>query len=114
MKQKMKNNDSFCVNIPQKGLWHNLSINRTAYLLILPALFLVLLLCYLPFGGLLLAFKDYNIVDGILGSPWVGFNNFIECFTQPNMLIAHYHNPGYNCGAYFVLVKQYVPMERHR
>ncbi len=88
MKQKMKNNDSFCVNIPQKGLWHNLSINRTAYLLILPALFLVLLLCYLPFGGLLLAFKDYNIVDGILGSPWVGFNNFVECFTQPNMLIA--------------------------
>lgn len=88
MKQKMKNNDSFCVNIPKKGLWHNLSINRTAYLLILPALFLVLLLCYLPFGGLLLAFKDYNIVDGILGSPWVGFNNFVECFTQPNMLIA--------------------------
>ncbi len=88
MKQSMKAEDSFCVNIPKKGLWYNLSVNKTAYLLILPALVLVLLLCYLPFGGLILAFKDYNIVDGILGSPWVGFDNFVECFTQPNMLVA--------------------------
>ena len=25
--------------------------------------------------------KDYNFRDGIFGSPWVGFDNFIEFFT---------------------------------
>ena len=27
-------------------------------------------------AGIVLAFKKYNYVDGIYGSPWVGFDNF--------------------------------------
>ena len=72
----------------KKGFVYNLMAHKTAYLLILPALITVLVLGYVPFLGLVLAFKDYNVLDGILNSPWVGFDNFRECFCQPNMLKA--------------------------
>ncbi len=37
---------------------------------------LVLLFNYVPMFGIVIAFKNYNYTDGILGSPWVGFDNF--------------------------------------
>ena len=42
----------------------------------LPVAAWFLLFCYLPMGGIVLAFKDFNYRDGILGSPWQGFKNF--------------------------------------
>ncbi len=44
--------------------------------LILPAAILVFIFSYLPMGGAIIAFKDYNVQDGIFGSPWVGLRNF--------------------------------------
>lgn len=40
---------------------------------------------YIPMLGLVIAFKDYNFADGILGSPWVGLDNFRYLFTNPQM-----------------------------
>lgn len=53
------------------------------YMMMAPGLFLIGLLFYLPMPGVILAFKDYNPVDGILGSKWVDplFKNF-EFFFQ--------------------------------
>jgi len=62
--------------------------NKYAYILILPALLFVTIFSYLPLLGIILAFKNFNIFDGIMGSPWVGFDNFKEVFIQPSMLKA--------------------------
>lgn len=35
-------------------------------------------------GGIVLAFKKYNMRLGILGSPWVGFDNFMRFFQSYN------------------------------
>ena len=51
-------------------------------LAILPTLFVVLF-CYVPMGGIIIAFKDYNYRDGIFGSPWIGFENFKFMLTTP-------------------------------
>ena len=48
--------------------------------LILPVAY-ILIFAYWPMFGLQIAFKKFNIVQGIWGSPWVGFKNFIKFFN---------------------------------
>lgn len=53
-------------------IWHN----RSYYMMALPALIVIFLFCYLPYPGIIIAFKNYNPMDGIFGSPWSGMKNF--------------------------------------
>lgn len=50
------------------------------YLMVLPALVFLLVFKYAPMYGVVIAFKDYNVMQGILNSPWVGFQYFRELF----------------------------------
>lgn len=52
------------------------------YLMIVPALVYVLLFHYGPMYGITIAFKDFSARKGILGSPWVGFENFQRLFSS--------------------------------
>jgi putative aldouronate transport system permease protein len=54
----------------------NLQTNMTLTLMALPGILMLLVFAYLPMVGLVIAFKDYRFADGILGSAWVGFENF--------------------------------------
>jgi len=45
-------------------------------LMALPGVLMLLVFAYLPMIGLVIAFKDYKFADGILGSAWVGLENF--------------------------------------
>jgi len=62
--------------------------HRVALLMLLPALAAIFVFNYLPLFGIVIAFKDFNILQGIWGSPWVGFQNFKQIFIQPEMLKA--------------------------
>lgn len=46
------------------------------FLMMAPGLVYLFINNYVPMAGLVVAFKNYNMVDGIFGSPWVGFKNF--------------------------------------
>lgn len=39
---------------------------------------------YIPMGGIVIAFKDYSIRKGILGSDWVGLKYFVQFLTSPS------------------------------
>jgi len=54
---------------------------RARYLLILPFLAFLGTFKYAPMYGLVLAFKDYKVRKGILGSPWAGFEHFEMLFS---------------------------------
>ena len=58
------------------GFLQDLRSNRMYLLLLLPAVLYVLIFCYIPMGGVVIAFKNYNYSSGILGSAWVGMKNF--------------------------------------
>ena len=53
------------------------------YVLLLPALVGLLLFSYGPMYGIVLAFKEYNPLSGIIGSPWVGMKHFNRFFRSP-------------------------------
>lgn len=62
--------------------------NRMTYTLLIPGLVWLIIFAYMPMGGLSLAFKDYKANLGILGSPWVGLENFKYVFRDPTFIDA--------------------------
>lgn len=52
------------------------------YAFLLPSLVILILFSYVPMYGLQLAFREYNPIMGITGSPWVGFEHFVRFFNS--------------------------------
>ncbi|HQY91013.1 MAG: ABC transporter permease subunit [Caldilinea sp.] len=53
------------------------------YLIMLPGLLYFVVFKYVPMANAVIAFKDYNVVAGIWGSPWAGFKYFELFFNNP-------------------------------
>lgn len=56
--------------------------NIPLWTMFIPVVAFYLIFKYTPMLGLVIAFKNYNFHDGIWGSPWVGWENFNNLFTQ--------------------------------
>ena len=82
---------SFAANRPLTKFerW-KMNFKRRGWILlfILPALIYVLIFCYGPMYGILIAFQDYMPGDQILGPNtfWVGWENFQTFFANPNFV----------------------------
>lgn len=57
--------------------------NKALYVFLLVILAYFILFHYLPMFGLVMAFEDYSPVKGVLGSKWVGLDNFLQFFSGP-------------------------------
>jgi putative aldouronate transport system permease protein len=71
------------VERPHLSLNRRILNNLDLYILILPALAVLVIFRYLPLYGAQIAFRDYNILEGITGSPWVGLKHFKALFASP-------------------------------
>lgn len=63
-------------------LWKEVRKHYVLFFFILLPLIHILLFCYKPMYGIILAFKDYDFGLGILGSKWVGFRHFQKFFRS--------------------------------
>ncbi|MDR1599743.1 MAG: ABC transporter permease subunit [Oscillospiraceae bacterium] len=54
------------------------------YVMLAPSLILILVYAYGPLFGLSIAFKEYDIARGVMGSPWAGLAKFRYLFKNPN------------------------------
>ncbi len=66
----------------RRTLARDLARNRHIYLMLLPVLLYYLVFHYLPMYGAAIAFQDFNPVKGVLGSKWVGLQNFQDFFSS--------------------------------
>ncbi|WP_246079240.1 ABC transporter permease [Paenibacillus piri] len=57
---------------------------RVLYFMLLPGLLYFLIFHYVPMYGVVLAFKNFKIMQGIMASPWVGLDHFHKVFSDPN------------------------------
>lgn len=62
--------------VKKKSIWTNWRL----YVMCLPAVVYLLLFNYKPMYGIIIAFKNYSMRKGIMGSPWIGFANFQRLF----------------------------------
>ena len=56
--------------------------NFALYALTVPGILFFLVFSYIPMGGLVIAFQDFNVVRGIFGSKFAGLANFKFLFTS--------------------------------
>lgn len=68
----------------RKRLKKDLQDHWQLYLMALPVIIYFLLFNYAPMAGIVMAFQKYSMRKGILGSDWIGFDNFIRFFSSPN------------------------------
>jgi len=54
------------------------------YMLLIPAMLLLLVFHYAPIFGIVIAFKNFSPFKGVLGSKWVGIKYFINFLTDEN------------------------------
>jgi putative aldouronate transport system permease protein len=68
--------------ISTKRWWHRYTRNFGLLTMVLPVILFFAVFNYTPMTGLVIAFKDYVIGDGIHGSAWVGMENFERLFSS--------------------------------
>ncbi len=67
----------------KRGLGAKIYKQRYLILMALPGFLLILIFRYIPMYGLLISFEDYNYVNGVFGSHWVGLKYYMEFFNNP-------------------------------
>ncbi|MEK8126869.1 ABC transporter permease subunit [Paenibacillus filicis] len=63
-------------------LWKRMKQDKSLYAMLIPVVAFYLIFKYAPMAGEIIAFKNYRFIDGILGSPWVGFKHFRLLFES--------------------------------
>jgi putative aldouronate transport system permease protein len=74
------------IEIQKKSKWatikNKIFKNYELYIFILPALIYFIVLHYVPMYGVQIAFRNFNSVQGIWGSPWIGISHFKRFFKS--------------------------------
>ncbi|MBO0993191.1 ABC transporter permease [Bacillus sp. SD088] len=63
--------------------WFNMKAQLEIQSMVLPSIIFLIVFAYIPMYGIIIAFKDYDLFQGVNGSPWAGFIHFKEFFNDP-------------------------------
>lgn len=89
-----------------QNLRYDIRKNPALLLMTLPVILYVVVFCYLPMSGIVLAFKQFDYSEGIFGSPWCGFKNFRFFFISGQAAVVMRNTVLYNIA--FIIVNNIV------
>ncbi|WP_253957800.1 ABC transporter permease [Metabacillus halosaccharovorans] len=78
---KIASHQELIIKTNKKSIWFRIWQHRVFYLFLLPGIIWFFIFAYIPMYGITIAFKDFNFVKGILGSPWAGLKYFEQFFN---------------------------------
>ena len=80
----MSNNatTTLTANKRRNGLWKQICRRWQLYLFLIVPIAWLITFCYVPMGGVQIAFKNFLPKKGIWGSEWVGFTHFVTFFKS--------------------------------
>lgn len=71
----------------KRGFWRRNRSQIPLAAMCLPGAVLTFMFAYMPIFGIIIAFKKFNVRDGVLGSPWNGLDNFLYLFKTHDAFI---------------------------
>lgn len=72
----MSTQETNVLSVPRKDLWKNIKRHFSVYALLMIPVVYYAILKYGPIVNGQIAFKNFEPVDGVWGSEWIGFKNF--------------------------------------
>ena len=83
LKQKKEPTDRLVVDRKGNHRRQNVLTKYGAYYcMLIPLVVFLIVFCYVPMGGVVMAFQDFRPVRGIFRSKWVGWENFEMVFED--------------------------------
>ena len=67
--------------------WAYIKREKMLYIMMLPVMIYFIIDHYIPMLGIVIAFKNYSPVAGIIDSPWVGLMYFENLFQSPDFFL---------------------------
>ncbi len=104
-------------------LRYSLRRDGALYVMLILPVAVALIFRYIPIGYLTIAFKDYNFVDGLFGSPWdglrwfkkfFGYRKFLQIFTNTLKVSLYSLIFGFPAPIIFALLLNEVMNERFK
>ena len=91
----MERGTSLAQNTNKKGkfqtklnkTWRHIKKDRQLLIIFLPCFLFYVIFRYGPMYGVTIAFKDYNVFQGVWKSPWVGLKYFKMFFKSNDFLL---------------------------
>ena len=81
-----KKENAFCLGFRsfiRSNKIHSIRKHKMLYFMLLPALAFIVIFSYVPMFGIIVAFQDFILTDGVFGSEMVGFKVFREILFSP-------------------------------
>lgn len=92
----------------QKLTWAQFKQFIPLYIMMVPSLVYIFINNYIPMAGIVIAFKKYNVNDGMFGSAWCGLDNFKFLFATNDAWIMIRNTLCYNVA--FIIVNQVMAL----
>lgn len=67
-------------------IWATLKREKYLHLMVIPGIIWMIIFNYIPMYGIIIAFKDYTVIDTVASAPWAGLANFREFLTDSSFL----------------------------
>ena len=71
---------------PKNSLWNTIKKQKSLVLMSIPFIIYVLIFCYAPLLGWVMAFQNFKPAKGLFNQVWVGFDQFKFLFSDPTFL----------------------------